>query len=70
MKPYFVLAALALVLALGISQGFGEESNVDSADIGKIIRKLDEVLGNQAAIVKQLADLKQEMDIVKIRCSR
>ena len=70
MKPYFVLAALGLILALGISQGFGEESNVDSADIDKIVRKLDEVLDNQAAIVKQLAELKQELGIVKIRCSR
>ncbi len=54
------LAAILLFLVLAPS-AFAEEVSV---------RKLDQILENQTEILKQLAEIKSELEIVKVRATR
>ena len=64
-KVFLVLLAAILIFALGIQLSFCAEE-----DTAKIISKLDEVLANQAEILKQFDGIKQELAIIKIRATR
>jgi hypothetical protein len=69
-KILVVLAAGLLIFVLGMQMGLSKESPESDIESGKIIRKLDEVLFNQAEILKQFSEIKQDLQIIKIRSSR
>jgi len=69
-KIVFVLVALALISALGTQVVLSKEKQAPALDTSKIVRKLDEVLANQAEILKKFEEIKQELAIIKVRASR
>lgn len=69
-KVPIILVAAALILVLGLQIGFCQEKEEARLDAGTIIRKLNEVLANQAEILKQFEEIKQELAIIKVRASR
>lgn len=42
----------------------------EEVDSSQLLQKLDDVLNGQAEILKQLAELKHELNIVKVRVTR
>ncbi len=68
----FVLIATVLIFALGIQAGFSKDNEKGKAesDTSEIAQRLDEVLANQAEILKQFDEIKQELAIIKVRASR
>lgn len=69
-KIVFVLVAALLILALGTELGLSKEKETAVSDSAKIMRKLNEVLANQAEILKQFDEVKQELAVIKIRATR
>ena len=76
-KIAFLLVATVLIFALGIQMGESREKKEATLDTTKVMRKLDEVLANQAKIFRQFAEIKQEfaeirheLTIIKIRASK
>ena len=70
-KVIFVLIATVLIFALGTQTGFSKDNEKEKAesDTTGIVQKLDEVLANQAEILKQFDEIKQELAIIKVRAS-
>jgi len=66
---WLLAAALGLALASGhfAAAETKRESKLDSTAIEK---KLNEILSNQTLILKRLDELKEEVQIVKIRATR
>ncbi len=64
-KIALVLIVTALVFILGIQMGLSAEE-----DSARIISKLDKVLANQAEIFRQFDEIKQELNVIKIRATR
>jgi len=49
---------------------FGKEDSQDSKnEVKQLSEKIDTVLKNQADIIAQLADIRQELDVIRIRAS-
>ena len=69
-KIVFVLVAALLILAVGIQVGVSKEEDVSGLDSARIMRKLSEILANQAEILKQFDEVKQELAVIKIRATR
>jgi len=69
-KIVFVLVAVLLIFALGTELGLSKEKETAASDSAKIMRKLSEVLANQAEILKQFDEVKQELAVIKIRATR
>ena len=69
-KIVFVLIAALLILALGTQVGVSKEEDAAGLDTAKIMRKLNEILANQAEILKQFGEVKQELAVIKIRATR
>ncbi len=69
-KIVFVLVAALLIFALGIQPGVSKEEDAAVSDAAKIMRKLNEILANQAEILKQFSEVKQELAVIKIRATR
>jgi uncharacterized membrane protein len=69
-KIIFVLVAIVLIFALGMSTGFSQEKEKATLDSTAIIAKLDEVLANQVEILAEFDEIKQELRIIKVRASR
>ena len=69
-KAVPILIAALLIFALGIQPGVSKEEDAAVSDAAKIMRKLNEVLANQAEILKQFSEVKQELAIIKIRATR
>ncbi|MFC1631008.1 hypothetical protein ACFL2I_00455 [Candidatus Omnitrophota bacterium] len=67
-KAFILLLVLGLVLGLG-QMAFSQKEQA-SLDQLKIERQLDQVLANQAEILKQFEEIKQELEIIKVRASR
>ncbi len=65
-----LLAAIVLILALGIQVGLSKGKEEAALDTSKIMRKLNEVLANQAEMFKQFDEIKQELVVIKVRASR
>ncbi|MCQ9208644.1 MAG: hypothetical protein NG712_04620 [Omnitrophica bacterium] len=68
-KTVLILAATLLILALGMQTGFSQEQEIE-LDARKIMHKLDEVLANQAEILEQFEEIRQELAIIRVRASR
>ena len=74
MKKVWILSLLAAILvSLGIFtlNSFGKEDNSGSkSDVTKLAEKIDRVLKNQEDIIARLTDIRQELDIIRIRALR
>ena len=69
-KGVIILVATVLIFALGIQAGLSKEKEESALDTNRVIRKLDEVLANQAEILKQFEEIKQELGVIKVRATR
>lgn len=69
-KSFVALVAITLILVLGAQTGFSREKEEATADTDKIMHKLDEVLANQNEILAQFDQIKQELEVIKVRASR
>lgn len=69
-KMLIALVATAIVFALGIQRGFSREQEEATVSAAEVMNKLDEVLANQAEMLRQFEAIKQELEIIKIRASR
>ena len=67
---FVMLVVVALSLSLAGSIGFTAEKKEDAIEISEILEKLDQVLDNQAQILGQFEQIKKELTVVKIRCTR
>jgi len=69
-KIVFVLIAAVLIFTLGTQLSLSKEKETAMSDTAKIMRKLNEILANQAEILKQFSEVKQELAVIKIRATR
>ena len=58
------------ILLLNSNLFADEVSAVTSGDTGSLSQKLDKIIDTQAEILKELNEMKAELEIVKIRASR
>ncbi|MDO8602677.1 MAG: hypothetical protein Q7O04_02375 [Candidatus Omnitrophota bacterium] len=66
-----LLAAILVSLSVFTMSTFGKE-DISGAknDVTKLAEKIDRILKNQEDIIARLTDIRQELDVVKIRASR
>jgi len=65
-----LLAAILVSLSCFAFNTFGKEDNQDSKSvITQLSEKIDKVLKNQDDIIAKLADIRQELDVIRIRAS-
>ena len=62
MKKKVLIASFIILLALPCRALFAQEV--------ALLTKLDQVIKNQEEILKQLAEIKKEVEVVKIRATR
>ena len=66
-----LLAAIMMSLAVFTFNIFGKENDSGSkGDVKGLSEKIDRVLDNQADIIARLADIRQELDVIRVRASR
>lgn len=70
MRKVVLSVCVAGILFLGIVFLKPTLKAEDINDSSQILRKLDDVLNAQTEILKQLSEIKQELNIVKIRVTR
>ena len=63
---FLLIAVLIIGVVIG-TERIQAENNLTEEEIAK---KLDEVLNNQAEILKQLEEMRKELYIIKIRASQ
>lgn len=66
-----LLAAILVSLSVFTMNIFGKE-DISGAknDVTKLAEKIDRVLKNQEDIIARLTDIRQELDVIRIRASR
>ena len=69
-KATLILIAMLLIFVLGTQAGFSKEKAETDFDAARVIGKLDQVLTNQAEILEQFEQIKQELAVIKIRATR
>jgi peptidoglycan hydrolase CwlO-like protein len=62
-----LLAAIIVSLSVFAFNLFGSEST--KSDVTMLSEKIDTVLKNQEGIIAQLADIRQQLDIIRVRAS-
>lgn len=69
-KTWFLSLVAAIILSLGVFAFnlFGSESTKN--DVAMLSEKIDKVLRNQEDIITKLADIRQELDVIRVRASR
>ena len=65
MLPYFLTVAVFFGVLLFPAQARAEESATGPSQV-----KLDQIIKNQQEIIKQLAEIKQELYVIKVRATR
>ena len=74
MKKVWLLSlvgAILVSLSIFTFNIFGKENNQDpKSDATKLSERIDRVLKNQEDIIARLTDIRQELDIIKVRASR
>jgi len=66
-----LLAAILVTLSIFTLNIFGKEEKIDSkSDIKILSEKIEKVLKNQEDIIARLTDIRQELDIIRVRASR
>jgi hypothetical protein len=82
-KSFLVLAVTALIFTAGAGKNIAAKDNTKPAalnrarandtsafDAAEITQQLNELLLNQAEILRQLQEIRQELNIIKIRSTR
>ena len=65
-----LIAAILVSLSVFAFNTFGKEDSQDSnSAIKQLSEKIDTVLKNQADIIAKLADIRQELDVIRVRAS-
>ncbi|HAZ10764.1 MAG TPA: hypothetical protein DCY56_06645 [Candidatus Omnitrophica bacterium] len=65
-----LLGAILVSLCIFTLNIFGKENNQDpKSDAIKLSERIDRVLKNQEDIIARLTDIRQELDIIKVRAS-
>ena len=65
-----LLAAIIVSLSVFAFNTFGKEDSQDSKnEIKQLSEKIDTVLKNQEGIIAQLTDIRQELDVIRVRAS-
>jgi len=74
MRKAWILSLLgAIIVSLGIFtfNTFGKDYNPDqNSDVTRLAEKIDRVLKNQEDIIARLTDIRQELDVIRVRASR
>lgn len=66
-----ILAAATLVLAAGTQRALSQQNKQDTGeDTPQLVAKLDRILAGQEEILSQLDQIKQELEVIKVRASR
>jgi hypothetical protein len=66
-----LVGAILVSLSIFTLNIFGKENNQDPKnDATKLSERIDRVLKNQEDIIARLTDIRQELDIIKVRASR
>ena len=66
-----LVGAILVSLCIFTFNIFGKENNQDPKnDATKLSERIDRVLKNQEDIIARLTDIRQELDIIKVRASR
>ena len=72
-KTWFLSLVAAVILSLGIFTFnlFGKDNSSESNDgVKQLSEKIEKVLKNQDDIIAKLADIHQELDVIRVRASR
>lgn len=73
MRKIWILSLLAAILvSLGIFtfNSFGKEDSAgQKSDVTKFSEKIDRILKNQEDIIARLTDIRQELDVIRVRAS-
>ena len=73
MKKIWILSLLAAIivsLSVFTINIFGKEDiQGQKSDVTKLAEKIDRVLKNQEDIVARLTDIRQELDVIRVRAS-
>jgi hypothetical protein len=65
-----LIAAIIVSLSVFAFNTFGKEEGQDSKnEIRQLSEKIDTVLKNQEGIIAQLTDIRQELDVIRVRAS-
>jgi len=65
-----LLAAIVVSLSVFTINIFGKEDiQGQKCDVTKLAEKIDRVLKNQEDIVAKLTDIRQELDVIRVRAS-
>ena len=65
-----LLIAILVSLSVFAFNTFGKEDSHDSKnEIKQLSEKIDTVLKNQEGIIAQLTDIRQELDVIRVRAS-
>jgi len=71
MKKMIIGLIISSILLFGIFTAADKALRAETAGSdSEVLKKLDDVLGNQKAILQAMADLKQELYIIKIRVTQ
>lgn len=62
-----LLGAILVSLSVFTLNIFGKEDSQDN--VVKLSEKIDRVLKNQEDIIARLADIRQELDVIRVRAS-
>jgi len=65
-----LLAAIMVSLGIFTFNIFGKEDIESKNDVTKLSEKIDRVLKNQEDIIARLTDIRQELDVIRVRASR
>ena len=66
-----LIAAILVSLSIFTFSTFGKEDSIgQKSDVTKLAEKIDRVLKNQEDIIARLTDIRQELDIIRVRASR
>jgi hypothetical protein len=69
-KAMAALVIIILTIALGSRVGLGKDKEEPQLDPAQILQRLEEVLTNQQEMFKQFEEVKQELEIIRVRASR
>ena len=65
-----LVAAILVSLSVFTINIFGREDNQgQKSDVTKLAEKIDRVLKNQEDMIAQLTDIRQELDVIRVRAS-
>ncbi len=64
------IAVLFMIVGLFVITGVTTHAQAQGADESSVLAKLDEVLNGQKAIMDELASIKEELRIVKVRVTQ